>query len=66
LENYFAATKEEEIWAGSFSQRRNGSCFRYMAARPFTLSQFWRYLAAQTNTLSAMPWLCFLVRFHPD
>jgi hypothetical protein len=64
---YFAATRtQKEIRSGSFSQRRNGSCFRHMAARPFTLSEFWRYLAAQTNTFPALFRLWFLGWVRPD
>ena len=54
-ENNFAATRiKTKIRSGFVSKWRNGPCFRYMAARPHTLSQLWRYLAAQTNILSAM------------
>src|SRR5882724_1409567 len=45
------------IRAGSLSQSRNGSGFRHLAVRPFPMSQLGRYLAAQTNTLSALSWL---------
>jgi len=54
-ENNFAATRiKTKIRPGFVSKWRNGPCFRYMAARPHTLSQLWRYLAAQTNILSAV------------
>jgi hypothetical protein len=54
-ENYFAAKRiKEKVRSGSVSQWRNGPGFRHMAARPHTLSELWRYLAAQTNPLSAV------------
>ena len=56
--NYFAATETtDKIRQGAVSQWRNGSGFRLMAARPHTLSQLWRYLAAQANILSSVPGL---------
>jgi hypothetical protein len=71
---YFAVTKiqekirsvREKNRSGCISQRRNGSGFGYMAARPYTMSQRWRCLATQTNALSSMPWLWFIGRVWPD
>ena len=71
---YFAVTKiqekirsvREKNRSGCISQRRNGSGFGYMAARPYTMSQRWRCLATQTNTLPSMSWLWFIGRVWPD
>ena len=66
-ENNFAATKiKTKIRPGFVSKWRNGPCFRHMAARPHTLSQLWRYLAAQTNVLSAVSRLQFLSGLRTD
>src|ERR1041385_2213522 len=63
---YFAATSIQQARPGSFSQRRNGPRVRHMAARPFTLSQLWRYLAAQTNTFPGLFRLWFPGWVCPD
>jgi len=66
-ENNFAATRiKTKIRSGFVSKWRNGPCFRYMAARPHTLSQLWRSLAAQTNVLSAVSRLQFLSGLRTD